>query len=307
VPDGKLVAQNRRHTRFSDCKEMIHTVNELVAKNEIAPSTFQIFVRAPEIARKREAGQFVVLRVHGPGERFPLTIVSSDPDEGTIELIFQAVGKSTEILAAHRVGDSILDLVGPLGNPTEIHDYGRCVVIGGGYGMAPVIPIAQALRDAGNTLIGINGARSRENVILEDRLREICERVEVCTDDGSYGRKGFVTDALRDIIEAGEQIDMVLAVGPTPMMRAIADLTREYEIKTIVSLNPIMVDGTGMCGGCRVEVGGETKFACVDGPEFDGHLVDFEMLMKRQKMYDHLVSDGSRQYPCQLREAKNNG
>ncbi|MGI5817632.1 MAG: sulfide/dihydroorotate dehydrogenase-like FAD/NAD-binding protein [Armatimonadota bacterium] len=271
-------------------------MNEVVRKEEVAPDTWQFFVRAPEIAQKRQAGQFVVLRVHEKGERFPLTLVSSDPEEGTIELIFQAVGTSTRLLAAMEPGDEIMDLVGPLGRPTEIEHFGRCVVMGGGYGMAPVIPIAKALSDAGNELVGINGARSAEHVILEERMRKICDRVEICTDDGSYGREGFVTAVLQEMIDEGEQIDFVLAIGPTPMMRAVANLTRPHGIRTVVSLNPIMVDGTGMCGGCRVEVGGETKFACVDGPEFDAHQVDFEMLMRRQQMYDGLESDATRMF-----------
>ncbi len=280
----------------------VEPLNEIVARDEIAPDTFQYHIRAPEIAARRKAGQFVVLRVDEHGERFPLTIVSSDPEAGTIELIFQAVGVSTILLADMQVGDEILDLVGPLGKPTHIENFGTCVVMGGGYGMAPVIPIAQALKDAGNTLIGINGARSKEHVILEERLREICERVEICTDDGSYGRKGFVTEALQDLIEQGVQIDMVVAIGPTPMMKAVADLTRRHDIPTVVSLNPIMVDGTGMCGGCRVEVGGETKFACVDGPEFDAHLVDFDLLMKRQGMYKDLETHCTEHHGCKLEE-----
>ncbi len=279
-------------------------MNRVTAKTEIAPGTFQIHVHSPEIAARRKAGQFVVLRVHEQGERFPLTIVSSDPDEGTIEMIFQVVGASTTILAEHEVGDEILDLAGPLGNPTHIENFGLCVVIGGGYGMAPCIPIATALREAGNTLIGINGARSRENVILDDRLRALCERVEICTDDGSYGRKGFVTDALAEIMDEGETIDLVFAVGPTPMMKAVADLTRGSGIKTVASLNPIMVDGTGMCGGCRVEVGGETKFACIDGPEFDAHLVDFEMLMRRQRMFKDAENQTCEAHHCHATEGK---
>ncbi len=271
-------------------------MNEIVAREQIAPETWRYLVRAPEIAARRRAGQFVVLRVYEKGERFPLTVVSSDPAEGTIELIFQAVGTSTRMLAAMCPGDEIMDLAGPLGRPTHIERFGVCVVIGGGYGMAPVIPIAQAQRDAGNTLIGIDGARSREHVILEDRLRAICDRVEVCTDDGSYGHHGFVTDVLREMIEAGERIDYVLAIGPTPMMRAVAELTRPHGIHTVVSLNPIMVDGTGMCGGCRVEVAGETKFACIDGPEFDGHLVDFESLMRRQRMYSEMEGEARRMF-----------
>jgi len=270
--------------------------NEIVFREEIAPDTYRFLVHAPVIARKRQAGQFVVLRVHDKGERFPLTIVSSDRDEGIIELIFQAVGASTGLLAEMEAGERILDIAGPLGRPTHIERFGTCVVIGGGYGMAPVIPIATALKDAGNRLIGINGARSREHVILEDRLREICDRVEVCTDDGSYGHRGFVTDVLREIIESGRRIDFVLAVGPTPMMQAVAELTRPHGIKTVVSLNPIMVDGTGMCGGCRVEVGGETKFACVDGPEFDAHQVNFDMLMLRQRMYADTEGEAAKMF-----------
>ena len=271
-------------------------MNEVVRKKEIAPDTWQFFVNAPEIARRRKAGQFVVLRVHEKGERFPLTLVSSDPDAGTIELIFQAVGQSTRLLAATEPGGEIMDLAGPLGRPTHIENFGRCVAMGGGYGMAPIVPIARALKNAGNEIVGINGARSAEHVILVDRFEEICDRVEVCTDDGSYGRKGFVTAVLQEMIDAGEQVDFVLAIGPTPMMRAVANLTRPHGIKTVCSLNPIMVDGTGMCGGCRVDVGGETKFACIDGPEFDAHQVDFEMLMRRQRMYDGLESDTTRMF-----------
>ncbi len=271
-------------------------MNEIVAREQIAPDTWRYIVRAPEIATHRKAGQFVVLRVYEKGERFPLTVVNSDPDEGTIELIFQAVGTSTRMLAAMCPGDEIMDLAGPLGRPTHIERFGVCVVIGGGYGMAPVIPIARALAEAGNTLIGINGARSKDYVILEDRLRAICDRVEVCTDDGSYGHRGFVTDVLRGMIDAGERIDYVLAIGPTPMMRAVAELTRPHGIRTVVSLNPIMVDGTGMCGGCRVEVAGKTRFACVEGPEFDGHQVNFEALMRRQRMYSDMESEARRMF-----------
>lgn len=274
-------------------------MNEIRFREEIAPQPWRYLVHAPEIARRRHAGQFVVLRVYEKGERFPLTIVDSDTEAGTIELVFQVVGSSTRHLAAMQEGEEILDLAGPLGRPTEIEQFGRCVVIGGGYGIAPVIPIARALKDAGNELVGINGARTAEHVILLDRLREICERVEVCTDDGSLGHKGFVTEVLAEMIEGGERIDYVLAVGPTPMMRAIAELTRPHGIRTVVSLNPIMVDGTGMCGGCRVEVAGETKFACIDGPEFNAHEVDFEMLMKRQRMYRDMESDATRMYKPQ--------
>ncbi len=260
-------------------------MNEIVSKEEIAPNTFRYVVVHPKIARKRRAGQFVILRVHEGGERLPLTIVDSDPEAGTITLIFQAVGHSTRELAELGVGDQLLGLAGPLGKPTHLENYGTACVIGGGYGTAPVLPIAAALKAAGNNVIGINGARSKDLVILEKELSEICSRLEIATDDGTYGHKGFVTDVLKGLLDEGVKIDFVLAIGPGPMMRAVANLTREYNLPTMVSLNPIMVDGTGMCGGCRVEVGGETKFACVDGPEFDGHQVNFDLLMKRQGMY----------------------
>jgi ferredoxin--NADP+ reductase len=260
-------------------------MNEIVSKEEIAPKTFRYKIHHPKIARKRRAGQFVILRTHDGGERVPLTIVDSDPEAGTVTIIFQAVGHSTGELAQMEVGDSLLDFAGPLGRPTHIENFGTACVLGGGYGTAPVLPIASALKAAGNDMIGIIGARSKEFVILEKELGGICAQLEVATDDGSYGHHGFVTDVLQGLIDGGRKIDFVLAVGPTPMMRAVSELTRKHGIKTMVSLNPIMVDGTGMCGGCRVEVGGETKFACVDGPEFDGHEVNFDLLMKRQATY----------------------
>ncbi len=276
-------------------------MNEIVFKEEIAPDTFRYQIHHPKIARKRKAGQFVILRMHEGGERVPLTIVDSDPVGGTVTLIFQAVGHSTRELAELGVGESLMDLAGPLGKATHIENFGTACVIGGGYGTAPVLPIAAALRDAGNNMIGIIGARTWNLVILEKELREICGRLEVATDDGSYGHHGFVTDVLKGIIEEGQKIDFVLAVGPSPMMRAVSNLTREFGIKTMVSLNPIMVDGTGMCGGCRVEVGGETKFACVDGPEFDGHLVNFDLLMKRQATYkSHEQEAAGRELHCKL-------
>ena len=260
-------------------------MNEIIAKEEIAPKTYRYQIYHPKIAKKRKAGQFVIIRVHEGGERVPLTIVDSEVKAGTVTLIFQAVGHSTGELAELKVGDRLLDMAGPLGQPTHIENYGTACVIGGGYGTAPVLPIAAALQEAGNDLTGIIGARTRELVILEDELGKICSRLEVATDDGSYGHHGFVTDVLAKLLAEDVKIEFVLAVGPTPMMRAVSNLTKEHGIKTMVSLNPIMVDGTGMCGGCRVEVGGETKFACVDGPEFDGHLVNFELLMKRQATY----------------------
>ncbi len=260
-------------------------MNEIISKEEIAPKTFRYKIHHPKIARKRKAGQFVIIRVHDGGERIPLTIVDSEVKAGTVTLIFQAVGHSTAELAELGVGDRLLDMAGPLGQATHIENYGTACVIGGGYGTAPVLPIANALKEAGNELIGIVGARTKELVILEDELKAICSRLEVATDDGSYGHHGFVTDVLAKLLAEPVTLDFVLAVGPTPMMRAVSELTKEHGIKTMVSLNPIMVDGTGMCGGCRVEVGGETRFACVDGPEFDGHLVNFDLLMKRQATY----------------------
>ncbi len=262
-------------------------MNTIVAKEQIAPDTYRYQIRHPKLARKRQAGQFVILRMHEGGERVPLTLVDSDPQTGTVTLIFQAVGHSTRELAELGVGDKILDLVGPLGRPTHIEHYGTVCVIGGGYGTAPVLPIAKAFHNAGNRLLGIIGARTKDLLILEPELGEICNELRVATDDGSYGTQGFVTDVLAQWLAEGEKIDFVLAVGPTPMMRAVSNLTKEEGLPCMVSLNPLMIDGTGMCGGCRVEVGGETKFACVDGPEFDGHLVNFDLLMKRQGTYKH--------------------
>ena len=242
-------------------------------------------VVAPRIARKRKAGQFVIVRVHAQGERVPLTIADSDPKDGTITIIVQGVGKTTRQLNGLEAGDHLTDVVGPLGKPSEIERYGTATVIGGGVGTAIAYPTAKALKLAGNHVISIIGARNRELLILEPEMRAISDELYVTTDDGSYAEKGFVTDKLKALMAAGRKIDYVLAIGPIPMMRAVAEATRPHGIKTIVSLNPIMVDGTGMCGGCRVLVGGRSQFACVDGPEFDAHRVDFDMLMKRNAMY----------------------
>ncbi|MCP5517729.1 MAG: sulfide/dihydroorotate dehydrogenase-like FAD/NAD-binding protein [Verrucomicrobiales bacterium] len=251
----------------------------------LAPQVKRFRITAPDIARRRKAGQFVILRVQEGGERIPLTIADSDPGEGTITLIVQGVGKTTRMLNQKEAGDAILDLVGPLGKPSDIEPYGTAVVIGGGLGTAIAYPTAKALKQAGNHVISIIGGRSREFVILEDEMRAISDEVFVTTDDGSYAEKGFVTDRLNALIEGGRKLDFVLAIGPIPMMRAVAEVTRPHGIHTVVSLNPIMVDGTGMCGGCRVLVGGESQFACVDGPEFDAHQVDFRTLSTRNAMY----------------------
>ena len=242
-------------------------------------------LEAPEIARKRQAGQFVILRVHEHGERIPLTIADSDPQAGTITIIVQGVGKTTKLLNTLGAGDTVPDVVGPLGRPSEIHFYGTVVVIGGGLGTAIAYPTARALKFAGNRVVSILGARTKSLVILEDEMRAISDEVHVTTDDGSYGEKGFVTDKLKALIAGGSPPQFVLAIGPIPMMRAVSEATRPHGIKTVVSLNPIMVDGTGMCGGCRVVVGGQTQFACVDGPEFDAHQVDFAILTARNAMY----------------------
>lgn len=259
---------------------------KIVYKKELSPGIFHMDIEAPRVAKKAKAGQFIVLRVDEKGERIPLTIADFDRDNGTITLIFQAVGASTMELSKRNVGDSIVDFVGPLGQPSEISaGMGTIVCIGGGIGVAPVYPIARAMHEAGNKVISIMGARTKDILIFEDRMRAISDEVLIATDDGSYGIKGFVTTALQQLVDRGEKIDQVTAIGPGIMMKSVCDATRPLGIKTIVSLNPIMVDGTGMCGGCRVQVGDEMKFACVDGPEFDGHLVDFGNLMSRGRMF----------------------
>jgi ferredoxin--NADP+ reductase len=250
----------------------------------LAPGVKQFEIEAPRIARKQKPGQFVIIRIHENGERIPLTIKASDRKRGTITLVVQAVGKTTVLLNELGAGDALLDVAGPLGKPSEIENFGRCVVIGGGVGTAIALPTAQALKDAGNRVTAILGARTKDLLILEKEVRQASHDVYVMTDDGSYGGKGLVTDKLRELIAAGG-VDFVLAIGPVPMMRAVAEETRGRGIRTVVSLNSIMVDGTGMCGGCRVSIGNESKFACVDGPEFDAHQVDFGVLMQRNSMY----------------------
>lgn len=251
----------------------------------IAPGIKRFVIDVPRIAKKHQAGQFVILRLHERGERIPITIESSDREKGTIRIVVQAVGKTTYELNAMEKGQAILDVVGPLGKPSKIEKYGTVAVLGGGVGTALAYPTTAALKKAGNRILTILGGRSRDLVLLEKEMREVSDALYVTTDDGSYGEKGLVTDKLRELIGKGEPIQLVLAVGPVPMMKAVADLTREHGIKTIVSLNPIMIDGTGMCGGCRVLVGGKSQFACVDGPEFDAHQVDFGVLTQRNRMY----------------------
>jgi ferredoxin--NADP+ reductase len=251
----------------------------------LAASVKQFKVAAPEIAKKRKPGQFVVLRIHEEGERIPLTIADADPAAGTITLIFQEVGKSTMQLGKLKRGDSILDLIGPLGRPTHIENFGTVVCIGGGIGIAPVHPIAKGMREAGNKVLSIIGARTKDLLILEEEMAAVSHVLKVSTDDGSYGYHGFVSDVLQDVIDEGNPIHLVVTIGPVAMMRVVCNVTRSRNLKTVVSLNPIMVDATGMCGACRVSVGGRTRFVCVDGPEFDGHEVNFAELVKRQRAY----------------------
>ncbi len=260
-------------------------VFEIVHAQEIAPSVKRFRVSAPRVATHWKAGQFVIVRVSDGGERIPLTIAEGDAEEGWIGLVVQAVGATTTLINELETGDAFHDVVGPLGTPSDVRPgIGNVVVIGGGVGTAIAYPTAVAHHLAGNTVTGIIGGRTEQHVILEDELAQVCDEVLTCTDDGSAGRPGFVTAGLADVI-ARIPVDLVLAIGPIPMMRAVAETTRAAGIETIVSLNPIMVDGTGMCGGCRVLVGDETKFACVDGPEFDAHRVDFDVLARRNTSY----------------------
>ncbi len=260
-------------------------MSEVLETKILAPSIKECVVDAPTVARRARSGQFVILRVDEFGERFPLTLVDWDSQRGTITLIFQEVGVSTRKLGALKVGDKIRDVIGPLGNAAEDEKYGTAVVIGGGVGIPLALPRAKSLKAAGNKVVGIIGARSIEFLILQKEMEAASDELLVVTDDGSYGKRGFTSDALKELIARGQQVDYVFAVGPVPMMRAVAEVTRPLGIKTVVSLNPIMVDGTGMCGGCRVSVGGKTYFACVDGPEFDGHKVNFEELAGRLQTY----------------------
>jgi ferredoxin--NADP+ reductase len=251
----------------------------------LASGIKRLSIRAPRIARKQQAGQFVIVRLHDHGERIPLTIASSDPEKGTVDIIVQAIGKTTHEMNLLNTGDYIKDVVGPLGKPSDVKRFGTVVVIGGGVGTAIAYPTAAAFKKAGNKVISIVGARSKDLVILENEVRAVSDVTFVVTDDGTYGRKGLVTDQLKDLINNGTVIDEVLAIGPIPMMRAVAEVTRGNRIHTVVSLNSIMVDGTGMCGGCRVSIDGKSEFACVDGPEFDAHKVDFDVLTTRSRMY----------------------
>lgn len=275
-------------------------LNEIVEKRDLAPSLTLFKLYVPDIAKKVKAGQFVVLRVDDYAERIPLTVAEYDRKAGLITVIFQAVGSSTQKMAKFEKGQTLLDVVGPLGRPSHIEKFGTVVCVGGGVGVAPVLPIAKALFEAGNRVISIIGARTKEMLILEDDMRAVSTELFVTTDDGTYGHHGFVTDVLKQLIEKGEKIEEVVGIGPVVMMKAVSDVTRPHNIRTIVSLNTIMVDGTGMCGCCRATIGGETKFVCVDGPEFDGHQVDFKELVARQKMYNREERRAMWDHQCKL-------
>jgi ferredoxin--NADP+ reductase len=261
-------------------------MHRILSKQQLSEDVFRLDIEAPLIARERRAGQFVIVQVDAEwGERIPLTIADADPERGTLTLIFQTVGRTTHLLAAKPVGDAVPAILGPLGQPTHIDKFGTVVCVGGGIGVAPMHPIAQAMKAAGNRVVIVIGARTRALLVMEAEMRRLADELIVVTDDGSCGRKALVTAPLKEICERHPKPDCVVAIGPPVMMKFCAATTRPFGVRTLVSLNTIMVDGTGMCGGCRVTVGGRTKFVCVDGPEFDGHLVDFDNMMQRLRAY----------------------
>jgi len=257
---------------------------KIISKKELCPNQYEITIEAPYVVKNAKAGQFIIFRAEENGERVPLTIADVDKEKGLLTIVYMAVGYSTKKLAALNVGDEIPDLVGPLGVPTHVEKVGTVICVAGGYGAAPCYLIAKAFKEAGNKVYMVMGARNKDLIFWEDKMKNASDELFITTDDGTLGRKGFVTGVVEELMNK-EQIDLVIAVGPMPMMRAVCNLTREPQIKTIVSMNPIMVDGTGMCGACRLTVGGETKFACVDGPDFDGHLVDFDEVIARTSIY----------------------
>ncbi len=258
---------------------------KIIRREEMSAGTVVLNeIEAPLIARKAKPGQFVIMKANETGERIPLTMAETDPEKGTITIIYMIVGKSTALFKTLQVNDAYQDVIGPLGKPTHIEKVGTVVCVGGGTGIAVLHPITRALKEIGNHVISIIGARSKDILILEDRMKDASHELHACTDDGSYGHHGFVTDVMKEILDS-KKVDMVVAIGPVPMMKFVSKITKDYNVKTLVSLNPIMVDGTGMCGGCRVSVGGKTKFACVDGPEFDGHQVDYDELTQRLQAY----------------------
>jgi len=271
----------------------------IISTEQLSQIVTQLVVEAPRIAKNARPGQFVILRIDENGERIPLTIADHDIASGTITLIAQELGKTTAALSRLRVNDSILDIVGPLGRPTHIEKIGTVCVVAGGVGVAEIIPVAKAFKEAGNTVLGIIGARNKDLLILESEIKQASDDLIVMTDDGSYGKKGFVTDALAELIARQVHIDAVYAIGPVPMMKAVAALTAKHNLKTVVSLNPIMVDGTGMCGACRVSVGGKTRFACVDGPEFDAHQINWDELIARLNLFKTEEKSSLDKYKCE--------
>ncbi len=274
----------------------------IVKREEMAEGTIILNeIEAPLIAKKAKPGQFVILKANEEGERIPLTMADTNPEMGTITIVYMVVGKSTAIFRDLQVGDSYQDVIGPLGKPTHLEKVGKVVCVGGGTGVAVLHPITRGLKQVGNEVICIIGARNKGLLILEEQMHTASHDLRVCTDDGSYGHHGFVTEVLKEVLQSGD-IRLVVAIGPVPMMKAVSNLTKEYNVATMVSLNPIMVDGTGMCGGCRVTVGGETKFACVDGPEFDGHQVDYDELILRLRAYQEDERKSHEHY-CNIRDA----
>jgi len=271
---------------------------KILEKFQIVPTIHQMIIDAPKIARKAKAGQFIILKIDETGERIPLTIADFDREKGTVTTIFMEVGKTTKQLSTLSAGDSLQDFVGPLGNPSEIEPSDTVVCVGGGVGVAPIYPIARAHKAIGNKVISIIGARSAELLLWEDKMQEVSDELYITTDDGTKGHHGFVTDVLKKLLEGDEPISLVVSIGPAIMMRTVAGVTHPFGVKTIVSLNSIMVDGTGMCGACRVLVGNETKFACVDGPEFNAHEVDFTLLMNRLMMYRDEEQQALENYKC---------
>ena len=276
---------------------------KIVRREELTGGTVILNeIEAPLIAKKARPGQFVILKANEDGERIPLTMADTDPEKGTITIIYMVVGKSTALFKELQVGDTYQDVIGPLGKATHLEKVGKVICVGGGTGVAVLHPITRALKDIGNDVTCIIGARTKDLLILEDQMKNASNDLRVCTDDGSYGHHGFVTQVMQEILEAGD-VKLVVAIGPVPMMKAVSKITKEYNVPTMVSLNPIMVDGTGMCGGCRVTVGGKTQFACVDGPEFDGHQVDFDELMMRLQAYQEEERESHKHY-CTIRDAR---
>ena len=268
---------------------------KIISHTNLGGTTSEMVVEAPLVARKAKAGQFLIIRIDEEGERVPLTIADHDKDKGTITMVYQVAGRSTKQLSTMKVGEYLADVVGPLGHPSEVENFGTVVIVGGGVGIAPIHPIAKALKEAGNRVISIIGAKNKDLLFWEDKMREASTEVLIATDDGSIGHKGFMTDVLDKVTEE-EKVDVVWAVGPMIMMRSCVNVIKPKGIKIFVSMNPIMIDGTGMCGGCRVQVGDETKFACVDGPEFDGALIDFDLAMSRSRYMKDLEDEGTKYY-----------